>query len=177
MRNRILLIGASGTGTSTLGKLLSRELGIRHIDLDDLFWIKTDPPFTTFRSKEALREIIQERLYPYDDWIISGDPSGWEVEIEERLTCVYFLTCPTTERIRRLNQREQERHGEELLEGGKMYEIHRNFIAWTAQYETGGVTGRTLQKQEDWLKTLPCPIHRLDTKGNPEQLIRYLLDA
>ena len=33
MKKRILIIGASGTGTITLGKKLSTELGISFIDL------------------------------------------------------------------------------------------------------------------------------------------------
>lgn len=175
MPNRILIIGASGAGTSTLGKLLAQELQIRHIDLDDLFWIKTDPPFTSFRSKEELKEKVEEEVFQFEEWIISGDPSSWKLDIEARLSRVYFLTCSTAERVRRLNEREKIRHGEDLLVGGKMHEIHRNFINWTKQYETGGVTGRTLEKQEKWLKSLSCPVHRIDTEAKPEDLLQDML--
>ena len=46
-------MGASGSGTTTLGAALGARLGWRHVDSDDLFWERTEPPFTTQRAREA----------------------------------------------------------------------------------------------------------------------------
>ena len=41
MKNVIHIYGASGSGTSTLGRKLSEELGYKFMDTDDYFWFPT----------------------------------------------------------------------------------------------------------------------------------------
>ena len=175
MQNRILLLGASGSGTSTIGKILCNKLKIVHVDLDDLFWYKTDPPFTKFRSKKDLKDLVENRILKLNEWIISGDPGEWDAGIENHLTGVILLMCSTEERVRRLNQREAERHGKELLEGGKMFEIHRNFIEWTKQYEVGGIAGRTLMKQKSWMKNLECEKQIINSEDTIEKVTSEIM--
>lgn len=47
--------GRISAGTTTLGVALARRLGLHHLDTDDLYWMPTDPPYTTPRA-------VQERL-------------------------------------------------------------------------------------------------------------------
>lgn len=42
----IHIYGASGSGTSTLGKFISEQLGYTFMDTDDYFWLPTDPKYT-----------------------------------------------------------------------------------------------------------------------------------
>jgi len=42
---RINIVGAPGSGTSTLACALATEIGGRFIDADDFYWKPTDPPF------------------------------------------------------------------------------------------------------------------------------------
>ena len=46
----IHVMGASGSGTTSLGRALADRLDIAHLDTDDFFWLPTDPPFTTPRE-------------------------------------------------------------------------------------------------------------------------------
>ena len=55
-------MGASGSGTTTLGAALGARLGCRHVDSDDLFWVKTEPPFTLQRLCELL---VHPAAYAY----------------------------------------------------------------------------------------------------------------
>ncbi|MBB6697108.1 hypothetical protein [Clostridium algidicarnis] len=41
----IHILGAAGSGTSTLGKKLKNKLNYIHLDVDDYFWFPTNPPF------------------------------------------------------------------------------------------------------------------------------------
>ena len=43
--NRIHILGASGSGTTTLASAIADEHGHRHLDTDDFFWIPTNPPY------------------------------------------------------------------------------------------------------------------------------------
>jgi adenylate kinase family enzyme len=42
---RVHIVGASGSGTTTLGKALAARAGCAHLDTDEFFWMPTEPPF------------------------------------------------------------------------------------------------------------------------------------
>ena len=46
MKPLIHIYGASGSGTSTLGRYLAQRLDFAFLDADDYFWLPTDPKFT-----------------------------------------------------------------------------------------------------------------------------------
>lgn len=159
MDKRILIIGASGTGTTTLGKRISTQLEIPFIDLDELFWIESEIPFTKFRNAEQLREIVNDKIYSNNEWLISGDPSLWNVGIEDKINYLIFLKAPADIRITRLEQRYDNQYGiASRVKGNLIFENHQRFIKWTMQYDTGGITGRTKNKQESWISNLNCII-------------------
>lgn len=41
----IHITGASGSGTTTLGRALAQALGWRYLDADRYYWLPTSPPF------------------------------------------------------------------------------------------------------------------------------------
>ena len=47
MKNIIHIFGASGSGTSTLGRAVAEKTGYAFLDSDDYIWAPTDPPFTS----------------------------------------------------------------------------------------------------------------------------------
>ena len=175
MNHKILITGASGAGATTSGILLAEKLGIPQIELDDLFWLKTDPPFTHFRSSWEMQEIVEKEIYSLENYVLSGDPSQWKVGIEDHLNLVVFLWIPAEVRIKRIQEREEARRGDAIKKGGNMYEIHRNFIEWTKKYDEGGVTGRTKEKQEMWFSTLECPVLRIEGEKTVEEIVSLIL--
>ncbi|MFL6605024.1 MAG: hypothetical protein ACJ8R9_27330 [Steroidobacteraceae bacterium] len=42
---RILITGASGSGTTTFGRALATEMDWAFFDADDYYWMPSDPPF------------------------------------------------------------------------------------------------------------------------------------
>lgn len=54
----IHIYGASGSGTSTIGKYISDKLGFYFMDTDDYFWQATNPPYTI--KKKYFRTIIYD---------------------------------------------------------------------------------------------------------------------
>ncbi|HIP76906.1 MAG TPA: adenylate kinase, partial [Kiloniellaceae bacterium] len=55
---RLHITGASGSGTSTLGRALSEHLGIAQFDTDDFYWQPSDPPYTVKRSAEERLRLL-----------------------------------------------------------------------------------------------------------------------
>jgi adenylate kinase family enzyme len=54
MIQRIHILGASGSGTTTLGRALSERLQCPHFDTDNYFWLPTDPPWVQSRHSQNL---------------------------------------------------------------------------------------------------------------------------
>ena len=48
-----MILGASGVGKTTLGRITARKLGFAFLDIDDFIWMKdTELPFTVLYSRE-----------------------------------------------------------------------------------------------------------------------------
>ena len=62
------LFGASGSGTSTLGRFLCEKTGLFFMDTDDYFWLPTDVPFTTKRERTERIELMEKDI----DTLIMG---------------------------------------------------------------------------------------------------------
>ena len=54
MKPLLHIYGASGSGTSTLGRYLAEQFQYAFLDSDDYFWLPTDPKFTTKRPIEPV---------------------------------------------------------------------------------------------------------------------------
>ena len=57
---KIYILGASCSGVSTLGASLSKKYGVPQIDVDDFYWMPTDPPFTTKRPPQDRVDLISK---------------------------------------------------------------------------------------------------------------------
>lgn len=83
MYRRIHIMGASGAGTTTLGKALAARLPHVNLDSDDYFW----------EQKYTKQSVVAERLNKLqadmaqnEPWILSGAVCGWGIR------CVIPLT-------------------------------------------------------------------------------------
>jgi adenylate kinase family enzyme len=151
---KVFIMGASGSGTSTLGLALAKKLKIVHADSDNFYWEETDPPFTSPRSAAAMHSLFYDFILN-DQFVLSGDVLNWclpEQEILNAFSHVLFLYVPWQEREKRLRKREYGRFGERVLHNGDMHETHEGFIEWASHYDSGLVPGRNKQSQLEFLK-------------------------
>lgn len=169
--SRIHITGASGAGTSTLGAALARRLRHPHVDADSIYWLPTDPPFTTPRSRED-RAALADQLLPMDGaWVFSGSAPGWTTSLEPAYDLIIFLTLDPAIRMERLRRRETERYGARLAVGGDMAEASAKFLEWAAAYDVARPEQRSQVFHEAWLERQTAPILRLDAASPAGQLV------
>ena len=162
-QERIHVLGASGSGTTALGRAIAESFGHVHFDTDDFFWEPTDPPFQHPREREARLASLTAALDTHPRWVLSGSLCGWGDGLVPRFDLVVFLAVPTDVRLARLLERERRRFGAEALApGGAMHAIHATFMTWAAGYDDGGEEMRSRRQHDAWLATLPCPCIRLE---------------
>jgi adenylate kinase family enzyme len=173
MINRVHIFGASGSGTTTLGGALSRKFDCPFFDADDYFWVPTSPPFEKKRERKKRQKMLINDLQMNSRWVLSGSLCGWGDIAIPFFDLVVFLWVPKEIRISRLQNREIERYGVEVIqENGSMYQKSKEFTKWAAAYDEGDSNMRSRKKHEEWLNSIPCKVLRIE--GNlsvDEQLL------
>ena len=165
--DHIHIVGASGSGTTTLGSAIGQAYGHVHLDTDDYYWQPTDPPFSVKREPSARMEMLGAALDAHPRWVLSGSLCGWGDVFLSRFDLVIFLYVPTDVRLARLLDRERHRFGAETLApGGATHAVHEAFMVWAAGYDDGGEEMRSRRQHERWLAALPCPLIRLEEPGD-----------
>jgi adenylate kinase family enzyme len=172
---RIHILGASGSGTTTLGAALASRLGCLHADSDDYFWMPTDPPYTTPRPVPERLALLLPRLQAAGEWVYSGSSGNWAPELEAAYDLVVFLRLDPAVRMERIRRREIARYSARIEPGGDMAEASAAFLAWAAAYDTAGAGQRSLAVHEAWLARQTCPVLRLDSAAPTEDLVAAVL--
>jgi adenylate kinase family enzyme len=161
--DRIHIVGASGSGTSSLAAELAGRYGHRHLDTDDFYWLRTDPPFREKRPPEERLASLRTTFQEAKRWVLSGSLCGWGDPLIPEFEVVVFLLVPTPVRLARLRAREIERYGRQAIApGGALHEAHVEFLEWAGRYDTGDPEMRSRAMHEAWLAALPCSVVRLE---------------
>jgi adenylate kinase family enzyme len=172
---RIHLIGASGSGVTTLGRALANRLALPHHDSDDYFWLPTAPPYRTTRPAADRLRLMREMFLPRLDWVLSGTVTGWGDELVPLFDLVVYVTTPREIRLKRLRAREAAHFGTDAVApGGWRHDDTEAFVEWASHYEAGDREGRSLAKHEAWLAGLPCPVARVDGARPVAELVAQL---
>jgi len=175
MPHRIHILGASGSGTTTLGKALAEQLACPHFDTDGYYWLPTDPPFQTKREIGERQRLLLDDLEHHDEWVLSGSLCGWGDVAIPHFTTVVSLWIPPEIRLERLRHREKQRYGAAIEPGGSMNDAYQRFIEWAAGYDEGDLSMRSRQLHETWIAALPCPVVRIETDLSVTEKMRLLL--
>jgi hypothetical protein len=127
---RVIVIGNTSTGKSTLAAELARRLDVPFVELDALHW---EPNWV-----EAPADVMRERVLAAtagDAWAIAGNYLGPTQEVTwPRAQTIVFLDYPLTTVLRRLVRRTWKRWREhELLWGTNREKFFRHFRIWNQE--------------------------------------------
>ena len=165
---KILVIGASGSGSSTLGQALAHKHGSLWLDLDDYYWLPTPTPYTEKRDPQTRYKMVLEDFQSSESVIVSGSPMNWGSALEDGFNLIVFLYLDTKIRVERLRVRE-------IKELGK---ADPAFLEWAGQYDQGPqIGGRSLNRHNAWLNKRSCPILRLEGDQSIQKRISQVESA
>lgn len=177
MKNVIHIFGASGSGTSTLGKKICNELGYRFMDTDDYFWLPTNPKYIHKRPAGERLELMKNDIDNSENVVISGSLAGWGDELVALFTLAIRLETETSIRIDRLKKREKEAFGSRIAPGGDMYQNHVDFMEWAEAYDNGGIEMRSKAMHDEWQKLLKCRLLVLDGSNDLDYNFSIIEDS
>ena len=175
MENRIHIIGAAGSGTSTLGEALSSVLPHIHLDTDS-YYFSDGIEFTEKRSIPERIVLLKKDFYVNSQWILTGSLYEWGDELKDYFDLVIYLWIPEDIRLKRLKQREFERYGEEIYPGGNRHIKSSEFLSWASKYDKGGLEVRSRISHEEWLSRLTCPVIKIEGDYSVADRVNIILD-
>ena len=78
IKKRVIhIFGASGSGTSTLGRAVAARTGFRCMDTDDYYWLPAEPMYTLKRPIPERLALMERDLDTAEDAVLSGSLVGW----------------------------------------------------------------------------------------------------
>lgn len=171
-RCRLHVVGASGSGTTTLARALANHWSVPHADADDYFWVPTDPPYVQKRPESDRLALMREVFVPREAWVLSGSMMGWGEEVVDTCEAIVFLTLDPQERLRRLEAREVERRSGRTFDP----EAWEEFLDWARGYDDPAFQGRSRVAHEKWLADRAQPVLHLDSGAGQDELLDMVLD-
>lgn len=87
---RVVILGTSSSGKTTLAKKIAEEQGIQRIELDQLYW---QPNWVPTPMPEFLQKIEKE-LNSYESWVICGNYNVAKNLTLPRATHIIWLNYP-----------------------------------------------------------------------------------
>jgi adenylate kinase family enzyme len=164
---RINIVGAPGSGTTTLGRALSARVGYHFADADSFYWKDSVPPFREkFDPDIRLARLLAE-LAASQPSIVAGSVCGWGEELEDSFDLVIFLSLSTELRLKRIMAREMSLFGR----------VDPAFLKWAKQYDQGRLPGRSRAKHEAWLESRRCRVLRFEGDQDIDERVREIAEV
>ncbi len=165
----IIICGLNGTGKSTLGKALAEKMQCYFVDIEDLYFPKTDPDYSyaSPRTREEVTELLLSEIKTHKNFILASTKGD-----HGETACSFFqyavlLEVPKDIRIRRVKERSFGKFGNRMLTGGDLYEREEKFFRF--------VESRVEKEVEEWAESLNCPMIRVDGTKPIEESITMIL--
>ena len=178
---KIMIMGASGAGATTLGNhFVKNNTRFLHLDSDDYFWEKTDPPFQEARISDERNLLFETDFYSQENVVVTGSIFRWKTNYKDLFDLVVLLYIPQEIRLQRLAEREISRYGNKILFNEKLNAKYKAFLAWAAEYDLEeNTTSRSFKQQKQWLTEVECTTLFLDgdltVKERVELLQNYIV--
>lgn len=89
----IIICGLNGAGKSTLGKVLAEKLKFHFIDIEDLYFTKTDPDyiFASPRTREEVERLLLCEMETHENLILASVKGDYGEDIYSFFSVLYCL--------------------------------------------------------------------------------------
>lgn len=170
MGTGIIMCGLNGTGKSTLGKALAEKLRFHFIDNEDLYFPKTDPAYiyAAPRTREEVEKLLLHEIKFHENFVFASVKGDYGERICHFFQYAILLDVPRDIRIERVKNRSFQKFGSRMLPGGDLHEQEERFFDL--------VKSRAENTAEEWVRSLNCPVIRIDGTKPIEENTNFILE-
>ena len=169
MGTGIQICGLNGCGKSTLGRALSERIGFYYIDNENLFFSNTDEPYMNPKSRQDVEQLLLAEVRKHPNFVFAAVKGDYGNEVISMYDYVVLIEVPKRTRLYRVRNRSFQKFGNRMLIGGDLYNQEEAFFQM--------VESRRDDYVENWLKTVKCPIIRVDGTKPTEENVEYIRHA
>lgn len=168
MGTGIIVCGLNGSGKSTLGAALAEKLGFHFIDLENLYFPKTDPndPYASPRSEEEVGKLLADEIKAHQNFVFAAVRGNYGEDFRFFYQLVVLIDVPKEIRMQRIRNRSFQKFGSRMLPGGDLYEREEAFFKM--------VESRQENYAENWLESVDCPVSRIDGTRSIEENVTFI---
>ena len=168
MGTGIIVCGLNGAGKSTLGRALAKELQFHFMDNEELYFPKEDPQYlyASPRSHEEVERLLLREIKAHENFVFASVKGDYGEAVYPFFRYAVLIEVPKELRMQRVRERSFQKFGERMLPGGDLYEKEEAFFAY--------VGSRAENTVEEWVKTLHCPVLRVDGTKPIEENVRCI---
>ena len=151
----IIVCGLNGVGKSTLGKALAEKLCCHFIDIEELYFPKTDHDYiyAAPRSRDEAESLLITELNAHERFVFASVKGDFQNTLPFFEYAV-LIEAPKEIRLRRVKERSFRKFGGRMLPGGDLYEREQKFFDL--------VSSRAENIVEEWLSSFNGQVIRVD---------------
>ena len=167
----IIVCGLNGTGKSTLGKALAEKLHFYFIDIEDLYFPKTDSNYiyASPRNRKDVEKLLLHEVKTHKNFIFASVKGDYGEGIYSSIQYAVLLDVPKDIRLQRVKNRSFQKFGNRMLLGGDLYEQEERFFRFVESREESIV--------EEWVKSLKCPVIRIDGTKPIDENTNFIIEC
>lgn len=168
MGTGIIVCGLNGSGKSTLGAALAEKLGFHFIDIENLYFPKTDPndPYASPRSEEEVGKLLADEIKAHENFVFAAVRGNYGEAFRSFYQLAVLIEVSKEIRMRRIRNRSFQKFGNRMLPGGDLYEREEAFFKM--------VESRQENYAENWLESVDSPVIRIDGTRSIEENVTFI---
>lgn len=169
MSTRIIICGLNGVGKSTLGRALADRTGYRFIDVEDLYFPKSDPDYlyASPRTQEDVTRLLLDVLQTEEDLVFASVTGKYVENISAYFQYCVIVDAPKDVRMARVKKRSFEKFGERMQPGGDLYEKEQSFYNLIRERKETLV--------EEWAGKINIPVIHLNGEKPVSENVDFLV--
>ena len=166
----IVICGLNGAGKSTLGKTLAEKMDFHFIDIENLYFPKTNPNkiYASPRTRKEVEKLLLHEIKTHKNFILASVKGDYGEDIYSLIQYAILLDVPKNIRLKRVKKRSFQKFGNRMLLGGDLYEQEENFFHF--------VESRDENIVEEWVKSLKCPVIRMDGTKSIDENTNFIME-
>ncbi len=170
----IHIMGASGTGTTSIGAALAKALSYNVIESDFYKWKQTVPAFQEMRPLEESNALLLEQIEKNKNLIIAGSLHANPVTFAY-IDLIIYLYAPTRVRMRRIKRRDKLMGYNSMKQDESVRRNFKDFLWCAKNYDNLAFDGRSKLSQEYVISSCNAPVIRINTNKKFDKIMKELL--
>ena len=178
MGTGIIVCGLNGSGKSTLGKALADALQFHFIDVEDLYFPKTDPNYlyASPRSEDEVAKLLEDEIKAHENFVFASVRGKFGrrtlpnhgIDVQAAYQYVVLIQVPKDIRMKRVRERDFQKFGNRVLPGGDLYEVTEAFFE--------KISARPDDYAEKWMESMDCPVIRVDGVKPIDENVAFIIN-